>query len=155
MIKKFIVRIIRLLKGVGVLKNIYKISYQGQGVSLNQYYSSGHWSIRYKLVAKYHDIFKDLFEESELKELDGFYLLMFYNSRHDVDNTVGLTKLFVDALKGLYVKEDNKKFYKGVMLFCDGSLPTNTFEFYILEDGNNITSTNRRCETQVELFEAN
>ncbi len=60
-------------------------------------------------------------------------MLIFYNSRHDVDNVIGMEKVFTDCLKGTLVKNDGKAYYKGLMIFYDTTLPKNTFEFVILE----------------------
>ena len=150
-----IMRFVNVLRRIGVLKNVYTISYQGQGVSLNQFYSGGHWSIRNKLKTKYHAIFKELLDASDVKKVNQCSLLMFFNSRHDVDNVVGLEKLFMDTIKGEYLKEDDKRFYKGLMIFHDDKLPTNTFEFIILEHGSTSKATYSGRKAQTQLFESN
>lgn len=114
---------------------VFKVVYVGKGVSLNDYYTSGHWSKRANLKNKYKKIFTELLEKSEMEKVDKFSILVRYNSRHDVDNVTGLEKLFVDTLKGTYIKEDDKKFYRGYMVFPDEQLKTNTFEFYIISHG--------------------
>lgn len=130
----------------GKFGEVIKIVYRGKGVSLNQFYSQGHWGTRSALKKKYRKIFDELFIHSRnLRWVDKFSLVVFYNSRHDVDNVTGMEKVFVDALKKEvdkktkevvregYVPEDDKRFYKGMSIFVDDSLPTNTFEFIIIE----------------------
>jgi hypothetical protein len=153
--RKIIMRFVDVLRRIGVLKNVYTISYHGQGVSLNQFYSGGHWSIRNKLKSKYHEIFAKLLDTSKVKKVNQCSLLMFFNSRHDVDNVVGLEKLFMDTIKGGYLKEDDKRFYKGLMIFHDDQLPLNTFEFIILEHGIISKAVNSRRKAQTQLFESN
>ncbi len=143
--KDYIFRGIKYLLENNVLGKVVKIRYQGQGVSLNKFYKQGHWSSRAALKNEYGAKFDKLFEEAEdLAWMESFYLVIFYNSRHDVDNVVGMGKVFVDALKRTfdtegnvvrpgYVAEDNKKFYKGLAIFPDNSLPRNTFDFILLE----------------------
>lgn len=116
---------------IGVEK-IYKIVYQGKGISLNDYYSAGHWSKRHNLKKKYNPIFEELIENAGVAELNQFSLIIAYNSRHDVDNVTGLEKIFMDTLKNMRVKEDDKRYYRGFMVFPDETLETNTFEFYLI-----------------------
>jgi hypothetical protein len=118
------------------VEDVYKIVYSGKGVSLNDYYSAGHWSKRSKLKNTYKPIFEKLLEESNTRRMHKFSLLLRFNSRHDTDNITGLEKLFVDTVKGKYVVDDTKKYYRGYMVFPDESLPVNTFEFYLIAHAN-------------------
>ena len=131
--RKFIYRILALLKRLKVLKNIYEISYNGKIFSLNDLYRQGNWSIRSNLKKKYRDLFLAEVVKTDLKFVNQFYLIVFYNTRHDPDNIVGVVKVMVDALKGTYIADDNKKYFKGVCIFPDGSLPGGTVEFLIVE----------------------
>ena len=143
----------QLLKGIkqaqelGILNDVVEITYTGKGVSLNDFYSQGHWSKRSQIKKKYRKIFDVLLEESKLQWLDKFYLLITYNSRHDPDNVIGMGKVFVDALKQEsnkagdiiregYIREDDKRYYRGVAVFPDESLPMNTFKFLLIEDND-------------------
>jgi hypothetical protein len=144
--KKYILSGIKYLLDLGFLGRSIRISYQGKGVSLNKFYKQGHWTTRSTLKNQYFEIFDKLFvENKDLTWLNSFYLVIFYNSRHDVDNVTGMSKVFVDALKkGIdrktgevvragYVEEDNKQYFKGLAIFPDPTLPYNTFDFVILE----------------------
>jgi hypothetical protein len=143
--KEYIVRGIKYLLENNVLGKAVRIRYQGKGVSLNKFYKQGHWSTRSQLKNEYCKKFDVLFaEKEELTWMKSFYLIIFYNSRHDVDNVVGMGKVFVDALKRTtdkegnivregYVAEDDKKHYKGLGIIPDDSLPYNTFDFILLE----------------------
>lgn len=122
----------------GQIKGAHKIVYKGRGVSTNDYYNSGHWSNRHRLKKKYLELlYPILAEELSGKKLDKFGIVMFYNSRHDTDNVVGFEKLFLDIInKDLdVIKEDNKKHYRMLTVIPDESLDTNTFEFHLLDYG--------------------
>lgn len=142
--KDCIVDFIKDLKEKGIYDNIYSITYTGKGVSLNQFYSQGHWYKRHEIKRKYSKIFDKLLKASDIKWMDKFSIIIFYNSRHDVDNVVGMEKLLVDTLKHEetkegevkkygYIHDDSKKYYKGLSIYPDDSLPTNTFKFILLE----------------------
>lgn len=144
MIKDIIVRFIKLCKKLSIIKNIYVVTYTGKGVSLNQFYSQGHWSTRYNIKRKYRKIFDKLFQDSELRWMDTFSLIIFYNSRHDVDNVTGMEKVFMDALKHEetsegevirygFIHDDSPQYYKGMHIVPDKTLPTNTFKFVLIE----------------------
>ena len=119
-------------------------TYIGKGVSLNEFYSQGHWYKRKQIVQKYHAIFNKMLEESDTPRLSNYVIVVLYNSRHDPDNVVGMEKLFVDALKDddktdelRYITDDNKKIAKGVMIFPDETLKTNTFKFLLFTNNGN------------------
>lgn len=145
MYKLFIVRLLKLLKSFGAIKNIHKITFVGTGVSLNKFYSQGHWSMRHKLKNEFGNTFKNLFSDyGKLTWMQAYSILIFYNSRHDPDNVIGMEKLFIDALKEErdqngkiikkgYIHDDSKKYCKGVFIVPDITLKTNTFEFILLE----------------------
>jgi hypothetical protein len=132
--RKFITRIIKFLIKLGVLGKVVTFRYTGKGISLNKFYSQGHWSTRHNIKQEYtkklapviaHAMGKHFFEE--------FFLLIFYRSRHDVDNVVGMEKMLMDMLKGHVVSGDGNKAYKGLMMFHDKNLPMDTFEFILIE----------------------
>ena len=102
-------------------------------VSLNKYYSGGHWGVRGRLKKKYKAIFTPLLEDCGVV-MKKFDLAILYSSRHDPDNITGTEKLFVDTLKecGL-IPDDNKKFFRGLHILPDESLKTNTILFCVNE----------------------
>lgn len=124
------------ITNLGNVKEIHRFSYQGKGVSNNQYYNSNHWYARKKIIDEYHEIILGFIgDKLDGKKLDSFGLLLFYNSRHDTDNTIGFSKIFVDVLnkKLNVIEEDNKYNYKLCMSSPDLDLPHNTFEFVLIE----------------------
>ncbi len=135
--RKIINGLIRSLLNSKVFGKNYKITYCGKGVSLNQYYTSGHWATRAKLKNKYKEIFLKLLDEADVVPMKKFVIIIFFNSRHDTNNVVGLEKIFSDTLKEQdYIIDDNKKLYRGLMIFPDENLENNTFEFNVLAYGD-------------------
>ena len=145
MIKELVTRFIKLLIKFKIVGKVVTITYQGPGVSLNKFYSQGHWGTRSAIKKKYRKIFDTLFaQEEKLIWMDEYALVIMYNSRHDLDNVVGMEKVFVDALKqetnkdGVvtrygYVKDDSRKYYKAMTILPDPTLPTNTFQFHLID----------------------
>ena len=114
----------------------FVITYQGVGVSLNAWYSGSHWSKRTKLKAKYSTIFGNLFLEAGMHKgpkMDKFELHLIYNSLMDLDNVVAMAKIAVDTMKGRYVKEDDKRFYRKLTIEPNEELKMNTYIFRIKE----------------------
>lgn len=59
-------------------------------------------------------------------------ILLFYNSKLDVDNTSIAAKVLADTIKEKYIPDDRTEFYKGLAMVYDPNLPKNTYEFNIL-----------------------
>jgi hypothetical protein len=144
MYRIIILRFLKLLKKFGYFKDIHKIIYTGKGVSLNAFYSQNHWYKRHQIKNQFRSIFGELFlNYGKMSWMDEFSIIIFYNSRHDPDNVVGMGKLLVDFMKQEtdkegnvtkegFVKDDSKLYYKGLVICPDTNLPNNTFEFIIL-----------------------
>ena len=141
---------LKFLLKLKIFDCIYPIVYSGKGVSLNQYYSGGHWSYRSKLKNKYKEIFEELLSSYDIKPMEQFSLVVFFNSRHDTDNVTGLTKLFIDTLKGVYIEDDNKKYFRFYGVVPDEKLPTNTFEFYLISHGDIDNNVDRRLTAKFD-----
>ena len=136
---------LRGLKDLEEAKLVASLSYKGPSVSLNKFYSQGHWGTRSAIKKKYRKIFDEIFSQSsELKWMDQFFLIIYYNNRCDCDNVTGMEKVFIDALKhevdkeGIvtrlgFVRDDSKRYYKGMLIFPDDDLPYNTVEFNLFE----------------------
>ena len=110
----------------------YIVEYQGKVTSLNDTNGQS-WRKRANAVTKFHGIFTILMIEAKFRKIDKFRLDVRYNSRHDCDNIIFVCKVFVDTMKGVYIKDDTKKYYRGVSITPDESLKTNTFIFKITE----------------------
>jgi hypothetical protein len=137
-------------RGSLVIKNIkasYLITYTGQGVSTNAFYSGAGgrngWRMRSTLKTKYAKIFTTLLESSDVPWMDEYSIAVFYNSKQDPDNVVGgLIKIMLDSLKEErlkgkivkkgWVRDDSKTYLKGVSCFPDTTLPNNTFDIHLI-----------------------
>lgn len=109
----------------------YEITYTGVAFSINDIYGSNNWRVRKGVVDKYKNIFIWLIKEQKLPKIDKYIITLFYNSRHDADNTAGVLKVMGDSLKTQWVENDDPRFCKGVASYYDPSLPHNTFKFVI------------------------
>jgi hypothetical protein len=143
MIRHLIYFLLKHLRRLGGYRGVYMITHQGQGFSLNDFYSQGHFSTRAKLKDTYADIYHGLIEQAKLVPMEEFSLLVFYNSAHDPDNIVGMSKVFCDVLTGgggrkkekkypVYIPDDGKKNLKFVGICPDISLAKNTFQFMLI-----------------------
>ena len=144
------------------LEFVAEFVYEGAGVSFNQIYSQGTWYTRSSIKKKYRSIFNVLIESNkDLCWIDKYVIDLSYNSRHDPDNVVAMEKVFIDALKQEvsrdgkiikqgYIKDDSKKYCRGVILRPDEELPFNTFKFtlYRYKDGADKKQTNIRRRTK-------
>ena len=117
------------------------IIYNGRIPSHNDIYGTKNWRSRYSASQKYHQLFLTLFKQDKLpKYKHQFCIDIYFNSRHDVDNIVGIEKYFTDSLvRGGYVVGDDSKYFKKLTINYDGSLAKNTVKFVITfyKDDNN------------------
>jgi len=100
----------------------WSIEYHDDIFSLNKLYEQGHWSKRKNLKDKYKKIFIKLLHDSDIEKCEKFYIVILYNTRHDVDNIVGVEKVFVDTMKGVLIPNDGKKNFRGLMIFPDETM---------------------------------
>lgn len=137
-------------RGLVVIKNIkasYLITYSGQGLSTNAFYAGGAgrngWRTRSTIKNKYAKIFTTLLKDSDVKWMDEYMMVIFYNSKQDPDNVLGgLGKVALDTLKeerekGVvtkkgWVHDDSKTYLKGACCFPDLALPNNTFDIHLI-----------------------
>lgn len=106
---------------------IKEITWDNDHISLNEWYSGKHWSNRAKQKNKWKLKYLSLFG-CETPRLSQFKIELTYNSRLDNDNCITLIKLFSDFLKErMIVKDDSKKYWRGLSITPDESLPKNTY----------------------------
>ena len=90
-------------------------SWDGQHISLNDWYSASHWIKRHKQKQKWTLIFLEIMQKFKPFTVDEYTLQLEYNSRLDPSNTITMIKLFEDFLKNKNViKDDSKKYCKGI-----------------------------------------
>jgi hypothetical protein len=65
--------------------------------------------------------------------MEQFFLVTLYNNSHDADNVSGMVKLFVDTLREKrLIINDTPKYFPGLLIFNDRSLPRHTYEFIVI-----------------------
>ncbi len=135
MTRKLVYLVLKILHKLGIIDKIWSLDYSGKIFSLNDLYKQGHWAIRSNLKNKYKKEFLSLLAKYEVEPCKKFYLIVFYNTRHDTDNIVGFTKVFVDSMKDILIPDDGKKYYRGLCIFPDESLPKGHLEILIVRHG--------------------
>lgn len=134
--KKFYYNLLSSLRKKGEVLSIQKVVYKGGIPSLNDLYGTKHWTSRYKDAVKYHTVFKALLYSKlgkPKKQTEKFSIYIFYNSRHDTDNIVGIEKYFTDMLvKENYVPGDSKAYFRSLVIVPDEELDKNTVEFVFI-----------------------
>ena len=137
MIPKTIRRFISLLKRLSQISDYNVITYSGKLFSLNDLYSSGHWRTRQNIKNKYKEIFMKVLDDHNVKPVENFSILIFYNSRHDPDNITGMEKILVDTMRSTgIIIDDTKKYYKFFGIVPDLQLKKNSLEIYLIDHGN-------------------
>ena len=96
--------------------------------SLNQYYAGKHWAIRKKQKDEYAKHCKEELERFDSFTCSSYEIHIRYNSRHDVDNVVLVSKFLSDTLVAMgIVQDDGNKYYKRLNIKIDKDLPKDTF----------------------------
>lgn len=112
------------------------IRFQGKAVSFNKLYEMRHWKTRATLANKYHEIFRILLARDFgpiPKKKANFSILVAFNNRYDTDNLCAMEKFFTDTyVKAGYAEDDSTKFFKGLNIIYDETLPKNTVDFYVI-----------------------
>lgn len=99
--------------------------------SLNEWYSSNNKFIRIRHKQKYKKILEKYIEKIQEK-LDFFYIELKYNNRLDCDNNIPIIKILCDELKEKeIIINDNNKYFKGLSMLYDNTLPKNTYSIDI------------------------
>nr|DAP58931.1 MAG TPA: crossover junction endodeoxyribonuclease [Caudoviricetes sp.] len=107
-------------------KEIFRIAYPAassekknwtKNYGMNAYYSGKHWSIRKKDAEYWHWLTLSAMNEQGIRRnpFNSPVKISFYwNDRMDIDNHAIMGKMIVDAMKGRVIKDDNRRFLKGV-----------------------------------------
>ena len=109
------------------MKKNYKRAFEIEGdypvAGLNQ------WARMSKFERHNHDAKAKLYFSLLLKPYAGVFFFKEFeielraNTLHDIDNTIIIIKIFVDAIRKLgLAQNDNRKFYKSCRLLVDDSL---------------------------------
>ena len=96
--------------------------------SLNAYYAGKHWAIRKKHKDEYSKKCKEEIEKFDYFTFESYEIHISYNSRHDVDNVILVSKFLSDTLVSMgMVKDDGNKYYKRLNIIIDKELPKDSF----------------------------
>ncbi len=93
-----------------------EFSWEGKDISLNEWYSSKHWSERKKRVIEWHVFFKS-FLIKPYPALEKYEISLEYNSNIDTSNCITMIKLYEDMMQEeKIIPNDNKLFCKKITL---------------------------------------
>jgi hypothetical protein len=81
-------------------------------VSSNKFYSGCHWSKRKKIADKYHYLVKSQLSQKLDMINKPVEIIIKYNNKFDIDNQGIMSKMIIDALKGVVIKDDSRKYFK-------------------------------------------
>jgi hypothetical protein len=111
----------------------YEIVYSGKGISLNDV-RGGNWRKSHEKIKQLKTVMCWLILEAKIGKLNRFHISLSYNCAYDVDNCAYMCKICSDSLKTQgRIVDDTPKFYKGISITVDETLPKNTFKFLISE----------------------
>tara|TARA_R110000782_G_scaffold256125_1_gene345014 strand:- start:507 stop:884 length:378 start_codon:yes stop_codon:yes gene_type:complete len=112
-------------------RDIFKVEYQGKIISTNELKSKSWRKMKPKIDALKLEFFI-LIQNANLPKFKGIELKVRYWSKHDVDNISSTIKIFVDQLvKAGKIKDDNKNYWKKLIIEADETLKNNTLIFEI------------------------
>lgn len=114
--KKVKKRVYDVVGNITITDQSIEFSWTGKDISLNEWYSSKHWSERKKRVNEWHTFFKS-FLIKPYPAFERYEISIEYNSRLDPSNTVTMIKLYEDMMqKEKIIINDNKDCCKGIKL---------------------------------------
>lgn len=109
-----------------LIKEVYENKTEGlvfewadKHISLNEWYSSKHWSHRNKVAKEWHNFFKG-FLIKPYPKFETYTITLKFNSRLDPSNTITMLKLVEDMMQeeGI-IKNDNKDNCNGLHIIPD------------------------------------
>jgi len=110
-------------------------SWGNKHISLNEWYSSKHWTERNKTTEYWHNFFKS-FLYHPYPRFDKYGVSLEYNSRLDPSNTITMIKLCEDMLqKEGVIENDNKQYCEGIIIQPNEEMKKFTYKltFYNLK----------------------
>lgn len=86
------------------------------GMSLNKIYGGKHWSERKRDAEQVHSLIKLILNAIGKTEVFPcpVHICIEYNCRLDIDNCGYMSKLIIDGMKGLPIKNDSPKYVQGL-----------------------------------------
>lgn len=92
--------------------------------SLNAYFNSKHWAVKVKYKKEYTKYCEEELDKYDAFTCNAYEIHIRYNTRHDVDNVILVSKFLSDTLvdRGI-VKDDGNKYYKRLNIRVDKEIP--------------------------------
>lgn len=84
---------------------------------LNAYWSGKHWSMRKQDADFWHALTCAEMSKQQVRKFpfqNAVVVTFFWNDRLDIDNHSAMGKMILDAMKGRLIKEDSRRWVKGV-----------------------------------------
>lgn len=105
--------------------------WEGKDISLNEWYSSKHWTARNKAKMDWHNFFKQ-FITHPYPFFATYTITLECNSRIDPSNLITLVKLCEDAMQELgIIKNDSAEFCKGVHIIPNENMKRKSYQITI------------------------
>ena len=84
---------------------------------LNAYYSGKHWAKRKKDAEYWHSLVRNELRKQGIRPKlfkSPVIVSFWWNDRLDIDNHAAMGKMIVDALKGVLIEDDTRRYVHGV-----------------------------------------
>ena len=108
------------------------IEWKGKHISLNDWYSSKHWTYRQKQKNMWRDFFSKLLLQHKKPSINTYSITLEYNSRLDPSNTITMIKLFEDTLiKMNWIKDDSKKYCDSLTINPNIQLKSGEYKIHL------------------------
>lgn len=95
-------------------KITFEIKEQNIGIySLNKIYGGIHWSTRAQHAQYWHLLVRSAINRDGIKPKlfeEPVRITILFNDRLDIDNHGYVSKMIVDSLKGVFIKDDSRKY---------------------------------------------
>lgn len=109
------------------------VTYKGRGISTNEAYSGGFRNRHGKSVLLKTQ-FRHLLSPLTDNYFERYEIIVRYNGRFDLDNTVATVKIFIDSMREVgIVKDDTKHFFKKLTLIYEPEQDTPSYVFEVVE----------------------
>lgn len=103
----------------------------GKDISLNQWYSSEHWTKRNTTKKEWHSFFES-FMLIPYPIFEAYTVTLEYNSRLDPSNTITMIKLCEDMLQGIgVIKNDTGEYCKGLIITPNAMMKRKSYKLTI------------------------
>lgn len=121
------------------MNNTIEITWEGH-ISLNEWYSSKHWSYRKKQKDEWFKTFKSLLDVFPKETFEKYSILLEYNSRLDPSNTITMIKLLEDTMKKeCWIVDDSPKYCESLTIRFSQELSKKTYRATITNETTPIS----------------